>query len=133
MTAMAWVLRFCALYNGSAIIVFLVPGVLRMLGAQEPYSPFWLWLPATMAMFPTVVLLIASTDLKRYGTFGFYNGLIRLIFALAAISLNFGATVGLFLGLLAWGDLALALVELIGIPLVLERSPKDLLLNRVPA
>ena len=93
-------------------------------------SPFWLWLPATMAMFPTIVLWISATDLKRYAPFPFYNGLIRLAFAVAGIALDFGATAGAFLGLLAWGDLVLALVEIVGIPLAVKRRPVALLLNR---
>jgi hypothetical protein len=130
-TAMTWVIRFCALYNAGAIVMFLVPGMLGLVGAREPYSPFWRWLPATMAMFPTIVLWISAQDLRRYGPFPFYNGLIRLTFAVAAIALDFGATAGAFLGLLAWGDLVLALIEIVGIPVVLKCSPVDLLLNRV--
>jgi hypothetical protein len=130
MNVMKWVVRFCALYNASAIVMFLVPGMLGLVGVRAPHSPFWLWLPATMAMFPTIVLWISATDLRRYASFPFYNGLIRLTFAIAAIALDFGATAGLFLGLLAWGDLALAIAEIAGIPAAVKRGPVALLLNR---
>jgi hypothetical protein len=130
MNLMKWVVRFCALYNASAIIMFLVPGMLALVGVREPHSPFWLWLPATMAMFPTIVLWISATDLPRYATFPFYNGLIRLTFAVAGIALDFGATAGMFLGLLAWGDLVLAILEIVGIPMAVRRGPVALLLNR---
>ena len=130
MNFMTWFVRIAGLYNASAVVAFLTPGVLPALGLTLPSSPFWVWLPALMGLFAGIVLLLSAADLRKYGAFPFWNGVIRLIFVLAAFSLDFGASAGDFVRLLAIGDIPLALGCLIGLPRVLGRSPGQLLLNR---
>ena len=130
MRFMTWFVRLCGLYNASAVVAFLTPGMLPALGVPLPHSPFWVWLPALMGLFAGIVLFLSSADLQRYGAFPFWNGIIRLIFVVAAFTLDFGGSAGRFMGLLAIGDIPLALGCLIGVPRVTGRSPAQLLTNR---
>jgi hypothetical protein len=130
MRFMTWFVRACGLYNASAVIVFLTPGALELLGVRLPHSPFWVWLPALLGLFAGLVLFAAASDLERLGSLPYWNGIIRSIFVIAALSLDFGESAGTFLGLLAWGDLPLALGAIFGIPWATGRSHVDLLLNR---
>ncbi|MCA9610618.1 MAG: hypothetical protein KC619_33715 [Myxococcales bacterium] len=130
MTAMKWFVRCAGAYNASAVIAFLTPGVLPALGVPLPHSPFWVWLPALLGLFAGLTLLLASTDLRRYGTLPYWNGIVRLVFVVAALTLSFGESAGTFMGLLAWGDLPLALGAIFGMPLALGCSHLDLLLAR---
>jgi hypothetical protein len=122
--------RVAGIYNASAVLVFLTPGALPLLGVRLPHSPFWVWLPALMGLFAGIVLLLSSPDLVKYGAFPYWNGIIRLIFVVAAFSLDFGGSAGSFIGLLAVGDLPLALGCNFGLPRVLNRTHWDLLTNR---
>jgi hypothetical protein len=122
--------RFCALYNASALVTFLTPGALELLGVKLPGAAFWLWLPSLFALFAAVVLWLSSADLERYGAFPFWNGIVRVTFVVVSVLLDFGGSVGSFVTLLAAGDLVLGLGCVVGLPLALQRSPLDLLLNR---
>ncbi len=126
---MKTLVRFCAAYNGSALIAFLVPGVLPSLGVEAPSSPLWRWLPALLAFFAATVLTIASRDLSRYGSFAYWNGLVRITFAVAALALRFDLSAGSFFGLLALGDLLLGLACIIALPKATGRSHLGLLLD----
>jgi hypothetical protein len=127
---MTWFVRFAGLYNASAVVAFLTPGVLPALGVKLPHSPFWVWLPALFGLFAGIVLLLSSADLKKYGAFPFWNGVVRAIFVIATVALDFPGSAGSFFGLLAFGDVPLALGCLIGLPLVTGRTPMQLLTNR---
>jgi hypothetical protein len=122
--------RAAGLYNMSAVIVFLMPGVLPAIGVTLPYSEFWVWLPALLGLFAGIVLFLASQDLVKYGAFPYWNGIIRLIFVIAAFSLNFSGSTGTFVGLLALGDIPLAIGCIFGLPHVLNRTHLNLLTNR---
>jgi hypothetical protein len=130
MSFMKWFIRLAGIYNASAVIVFLTPGALGMLGVPMPNSPFWIWLSGLMGLFAGIVLFISSSDLEKYAPLPFWNGIIRLIFVIASFSLDFGSTAGELMGLLAWGDIPLALGAIIGMPLATKRSPLSLLLAR---
>ena len=122
--------RMAGIYNASAVLVFLTPGVLPLLGVTLPHSPFWVWLPALMGLFAGLVLFLSSRDLVKFGAFPYWNGIIRLIFVAAASSLDFGGSAGTFIGLLALGDLPLAIGCLFGLPRALNRTHWDLITNR---
>jgi hypothetical protein len=130
MKFMSWFVRGAGIYNASAVIAFLTPGALSSLGVAVPASPFWVWLPALLGLFGGIVLFISASDLETYGSLPYWNGLIRLVFVVAAFSLDFGATAGGFVRLLALGDLPLALGCLVGLPRVLERTHVQMLANQ---
>ncbi len=130
MRSMAWFVRACGLYNLGGAISFLVPGGLELLGVARPASPFWVWLPALMAMFAAIVLILSSLDLRKYGAFPFWNAIVRLSFVIAAFAMNFGASAGIFITYLAAGDLVLGLGVILALPHVLGRSHLSLLTNR---
>lgn len=130
MKSMTWFVRIAGIYNASAVAAFLTPGVLPALGVRLPHSPFWVWLPALMGLFAGVVLFLSSADLRKYGAFPFWNGIIRTVFIIAAFSLDFGGSAGTFIRWLAIGDIPLAIGCLFFLPRVVERSPMQFLLNR---
>ncbi|GIF72064.1 hypothetical protein [Asanoa siamensis] len=130
MRFMTWFVRAAGLYNAGAVIVFLTPGALDALGVAPPYSDFWVWLPALMGLFAGIVLLLSAMDLQRYGAFPFWNGVIRLTFVVATIALGFGDSAGTFVTVLAAGDIVLVIGTLVGLPVVLGRTPWQLLTNR---
>jgi hypothetical protein len=102
--------RFASLYNASALVFFLIPGGLTMLGVQEPYSSFWRVLPALLASFAAIVMWISSSDLLKYGTFAAWNGVIRIVFAITALAAGYHKTMGNFILLLAVGDFVVAVL-----------------------
>ncbi len=130
MTFMTWFIRVAGLYNASAVVVFLTPGALEVVGVAPPRSELWTWLPGLLGLFAGIVLMLSSRDLKTYGSFAYWNGIIRLVFAVAAFALDFGGTAGRFMGLLAWGDVPLALVAILGVPRAAARTHLELLLDR---
>jgi hypothetical protein len=127
---MTWFVRIAGIYNASAVVILLTPGALELVGLREPYSPFWVWLPALTGLFAGIVLLLSSMDLRTYGSFPYWNGLVRLAFVVAAVSLDFAASAGTFAGLLALGDVPLALGAIFGLPRALGRTHWQLLTNR---
>jgi hypothetical protein len=127
---MSTFVRICGLYNASAVAAFLTPGVLPWLGVALPHSPFWVWLPALMGLFAGIVLLLSASDLRRFGSFPYYNGLVRMVFVVAAFTLDFGGSAGQFMTWLAIGDIPLALGCIIGLPRATGRTHLQLLTNR---
>lgn len=130
MGSLVWFVRACALYNLTGALTFVTPGVLEWLGVQPPESSFWLWLPALFAAYAAVVLWLSSSDLERYASFPYWNGLVRFTFVVLVFTLGFGAQVGSFVILLALGDLPLAVGAVIVLPRVLGRSHVSLLTDR---
>jgi hypothetical protein len=130
MTFMKWFVRLAGIYNASAVVVFVTPGALALVGVTAPRSELWTWLPGLLGLFAGIVLFYASRDLVTYATFAYWNGIIRTIFVVAAFAFDFGATAGTFMGLLAWGDIPLAIVTVAGVPLATGRSHLDVLLDR---
>ena len=130
MRAMTLFVRAAGIYNASAVLVFLTPGALEFCGVKLPYSQFWVWLPALMGLFAGIVLILSSANLRKFGSFPYYNGIVRLIFCIAALALDFSGTAGKFIGLLALGDFPLALGCIFGLPYVLQRSHWQMLCNQ---
>lgn len=130
MRSMVWFVRACALYNICGAISLVMPGLLERFGVARPGSPFWLWLPALIGGFAAIVLFLSSSDLKKYGSFPYWNAIVRLTFVVLTFALNFGATLGVFAWVLAAGDLVLALGVLGGLPRAAGRTHLALLTNR---
>jgi hypothetical protein len=131
MRFMTWFVRIAGVYNASAIVVFLTPGLPEAVGLSMPGIPFWVWLPSLVGLFAGIVLILSSLDLQRFGAFPYWNGIVRLVFVAAVFSLDLPEKAGAFVTVLAIGDIPLALVTIFGLPHVLRRSHADLLLNRV--
>lgn len=66
----------------------------------------------------------------QWASLPYWNGWIRLTFVIATFTLGFGESAGVFISLLALGDLPLALGAILGLPWVLGRSHLALVLNR---
>ena len=125
------IVRLAALYNASALFVFLIPGGLTLFGVKEPYSAFWQVLPALLASFGTIVLLLSSQNLQKFGSFPYWNGIIRIIFAVTTLLLDFKSSVGEFIGLLALGDLLIGILCIYIIPKATSNSHIQLLTNKL--
>jgi hypothetical protein len=129
--AMTWFVRAAGVYNASAVVVLVTPGALDLVGVREPYSAFWTWLPGLTGLFAGIVLLLSSMNLRLFGAFPYWNGIVRLIFVVATI-VSFGGDEAFF-ALLAVGDVPLALGTIIGLPWALGRTHRELLTNRLAA
>lgn len=127
---MTWFVRVAGIYNASAVVVLVTPGALDLVGVREPYSAFWTWLPGLTGLFAGIVLLLSSMNLRLFGAFPYWNGIIRLVFVAATVSMSFGSD-ATFFALLAVGDVPLALGTIFGLPWALGRSHRELLTNRV--
>lgn len=130
MQFMKMFVRAAGLYNMSGVLIMLIPGALALVGVSQPYSPVWVWLPALIGFFAGIVLFLSAQDLVRYGSFPYWNGIIRLVFAVVAFALDFGGSAGVFFTVLAVGDLFLAMGCIFGLPRTVGRSHLALLTNR---
>jgi hypothetical protein len=128
---MRWFVRAAALYNLVGGATLVIPGSLGLVGVATPYSSFWLWLPALLGSFGAIVLFLSSSDLVRYGSFVYWNALVRLAWVVVTFALGFPASVGWFAAALAVGDLVLAIGCLVGVPITSRRSHRDLLTNQL--
>jgi len=131
MRFMTWFVRVAGLYNASAVVIFLSPGAPEAIGLRMPGIEFWVWLPSLVGLFAGIVLVLSSMDLHRFGAFPYWNGIVRLIFVIAVVTLDLPEQAGAFVAVLAVGDVPLALITIFGLPYVLKRSHGDLLLNRL--
>lgn len=128
-SAAKFITRLASLYNGSALVLFLVPGALALFGVQAPYSSFWSVLPALLASFGAITLWISANDIVQFAVFPAWNGIIRIIFAVVAISAGYHTTVGTFVLLLAMGDLAIGVLTIILVNRASNKTFINLLLN----
>ena len=131
MRFMTWFVRVAGVYNASAIVIFLTPGAPETVGLRMPDAQFWVWLPSLVGLFAGVVLLLSSVDLRRFGAFPYWNGIVRLVFVVVVFTLDLPEQAGAFVTVLAVGDLPLALITIFGLPHVLRRGHGDLLRNRL--
>jgi hypothetical protein len=127
-----WVARLAALYNLAGGATLVIPGSLALVGVDAP-AGFWLWLPALLGSFGAIVLWLSSFDLGPFGSFVYWNAIVRLTWVVVTFALGFPASVGAFATALAVGDLVLALACLLGLPRALRRSHWDLVRNRRPS
>ena len=129
-TAAKMMTRFASLYNVSALIIFLVPGVLALVGVEEPYSSFWQVLPALLASFGAITLWIASSDKQQYAIFPNWNGINRMIFGIVCLAMGYHTAMGIFILLLVLGDLVIGLLTLILVDRVVSKSFVSTILNK---
>ena len=130
--SMTWFVRLAGLYNASAIVILMTPGALGLVGVPQPYSAFWTWLPGLTGLFAGIVLLLSSMNLRLFAAFPYWNGIVRLVFVIATVWMSFGSDAAFF-GLLAVGDVPLALGAIFGLPWALGRTHRELLTNRLAA
>ena len=124
------IVLIAVIYNTCGILTLLIPGGLEFAGVKLPYSSFWVWFPALFASFATIVLLLSSRNIEKYASFAYWNGIIRLTFVAIAFALNFQASVGSFILLLAVGDLPLGLLCVFGLPRALKKTHFQLLTDK---
>lgn len=122
---------FAASYNASALIVFLIPGALPLFGVKVPYSSLWLVLPSLLALFGSIVLFLSSRNLDKFGAFPYWNGLIRILFAVVAILMDYWGSVGWFIGLIAIGDLIVGVLCILVLPKALNKTHRQLITNHL--
>ena len=89
MRFMTTFVRVAGIYNVSAIVVLVTPGALGLVNVEAPYSNFWMWLPGLTGLFAGIVLLLSAMDLEKFGSFPYWNGIIRLTFVMATVALGF--------------------------------------------
>jgi hypothetical protein len=131
MRFMTWFVRIAGVYNASAIVIFLTPGAPEAVGLRMPDAQFWVWLPALTGLFAGIVLVLSSVDLRRFGAFPYWNGIVRLVFVVVVFTLDLPEQAGAFVMVLAIGDLPLALITIFGLPHVLRCGHGTLLRNRL--
>lgn len=131
MRFMTWFVRVAGVYNASAIVVFLTPGAPEAVGLRMPDAQFWVWLPSLVGLFAGIVLVLSSMDLRRFGAFPYWNGIVRLIFVVVVFTLDLPEQAGVFVAVLALGDVPLALITIFGLPSVLGCGHGELLRNRL--
>ena len=107
----------------------LVPSIYEAIGMRIP-DPFWGWILCAFLWHTSAVLISASKDLKRRGSFVYWEGLLR--YAAAALLLTIGPGV---IGWPAWfigiTDLAWGLTYTYGLPRALGTTHKKLLFDDI--
>lgn len=104
----------------------LSSGILKSENSSDTYFNSMV---GVFLLFSSAVLIVASRDLQKYGTFVLWEGLLR--FAAAGILLTIGLSAignnALFLGMTdtVWG-----IIYSIGLPYVLKKTFKQILFDQ---
>ena len=104
----------------------LSSGILKSENSSDTYFNSMV---GVFLLFSSAVLIVASRDLQKYGTFVLWEGLLR--FAAAGILLTIGLSVignnAVFLGMTdtVWG-----ITYAIGLPYVVKKSVKQILFDQ---
>lgn len=122
--------QIAALYNASALVFFLLPNGLSWFGVAVPPVSFWRVLPALLASYGAVVLFLSSKNVAQYASFPFWNGIIRVTFALVAFAANYWQSMGLFIFLLALGDFILGILTIFIIKKQTGKGFQELIFNQ---
>jgi hypothetical protein len=117
-------------YNAGLALFLLFPPLYRALGLNIP-APLWGWLIAGFLGFTSVVLILASRDLRRRASLVYWESLLRYIAALLLIPAGLFGDLGLIAVPLGFGDLAIGLVYMFGLPRELAVSHHVLLCDRL--
>jgi len=117
-------------YNAGLALFLLFPPLYRALGLNIP-APLWGWLIAGFLGFTSVVLILASRDLRRRASLVYWESLLRYIAALLLIPAGLFGDLGLIAVPLGFGDLAIGLVYMFGLPRELAVSHHVLLRDRL--
>ncbi|MFZ6011411.1 MAG: hypothetical protein ACOYXT_13770 [Bacteroidota bacterium] len=124
------IVRIASLYNASALVFFLLPNGLSLLGVMEPYSSFWRVLPGLLAAYGAIVLWLSSGDVMKYASFSFWNGVVRLVFVTVVFIVGYQDSVGSFVLWLAIGDLPLGILTIYFVKAATGKSISSLLTNK---
>jgi hypothetical protein len=117
-------------YNAGLALFLLFPPLYRALGLNIP-APLWGWLIAGFLGFTSVVLILASRDLRRRASLVYWESLLRYIAVLLLIPAGLFGDLGLIAVPLGFGDLAIGLVYMFGLPRELAVSHHVLLCDRL--
>jgi len=100
-----------------------------LLNSENPTDRYFHCMVGVFLLFTSAVLIVGSRDLQKYATFVLWEGLLR--FAAAGILLTIGLSAigdnAVFLGMTdtVWG-----IIYSIGLPYVLKKSLKQILLDQ---
>ena len=117
-------------YNSGLALTLTFPPVYRLLGLNVP-APIWGWLIAGFLAFTSVVLILASRDLRRRASFVYWESILRYIAALLLIPGGLFGDIGLIAVPLGLGDLAIGLAYMFGLPKELGVSHCALFCDRI--
>ncbi len=116
-------------YNAGLALTLTCPPIYQWLGLNVP-TPLWGWLVAGFLAFTSVVLILASRDLRQRAAFVYWESILRYIAALLLIPAGLFGDLGLIAVPLGLGDLVIGLVYMFGLPKELGLSHSDLLRDR---
>ena len=117
-------------YNFGLALTLTCPAFYRLLGLNIP-APLWAWLIAGFLAFTSVVLILASRNLRQRAAFVYWESLLRYIAALLLIAAGLFGDLGLIAVPLGLGDLLIGLVYTIGLPKELGVSHQALLFDKI--
>ena len=108
-------------YNAGLALFLIFPSLYGIVG-MNICNPVWGWLIAGFLGFTSVVLILASRDLRRRAAFVYWESLLRYIAALLLVPAGIWGNVGLIVVPLGLGDLAIGLVYMFGLTKELQLS-----------
>lgn len=108
-------------YNAGLALFLIFPSLYGIVG-MNICNPVWGWLIAGFLGFTSVVLILASRDLRRRAAFVYWESLLRYIAALLLVPAGVWGNVGLIVVPLGLGDLAIGLVYMFGLTKELQLS-----------
>ena len=117
-------------YNAGLALFLLFPPLYRAVGLNIP-APLWGWLLAGFLGYTSAVLILASRDLRRRASLVYWESLLRYIAALLLVSAGLFGDLGLIAVPLGFGDLAIGLVYMFGLPKELGLSHRFLFCDRL--
>ena len=106
------------------------PWVVKMLGVPLPASYFWLWFAAALVIYLGIVLVISSRNMKARAPVIYWEGILRLVGFILMAGFGIFGGLGLAVTLLGVVDLVIGLVYLVGLPITLNTSAINILLDR---
>jgi hypothetical protein len=116
-------------YNAVLALTLTFPPVYQWLSLNVP-APLWGWLIAGFLAYTSVVLILASRDLRQRASFVYGESILRYIAALLLIPAGLFGDLVLIAVPLGLGDLAIGLVYMFGLPRELGLSRSALLYDR---
>jgi hypothetical protein len=113
-------------YNAGLALFLLFPSLYGMVG-MNICNPVWGWLIAGFLGFTSVVLILASRNLRQRAVFVYWESLLRYIAALVLVPAGIFGDVGLIVVPLGLCDLAIGLVYMFGLTKEFQLTHKALL------
>jgi hypothetical protein len=113
-------------YNAGLALFLLFPSLYGVVG-MNICNPVWGWLIAGFLGFTSVVLILASRNLRQRAVFVYWESLLRYIAALVLVPAGILGDVGLIVVPLGLCDLAIGLVYMFGLTKEFQLTHKALL------